>query len=100
MDWFETSHELSLEITDALEEALGLKQKGRFKDYLVGDGDGNETKKKQNEENGNLKGGSDVTEVEMKYGRMKTIRYPTGESVDGIQRLENGAQGVGAHKGK
>ncbi len=32
------------------------------------------------------------------YARMKTVRYPVGEAVDGIKRLEGSTQGVGAHR--
>lgn len=80
MDWFKTSNQLCLDLTEALEEALGVEE-GRLGGYLEAS--------KEHEE-------------EMKYGRMKVIRYPVDENVDGTQRLgkdQGGNQGVGAHKG-
>lgn len=87
LDWFETANQL----TRAIELALGVDE-GELSQFLTG-----ETKKQQ---------GSAVAEDPaleklgpLPYARMKTIRYPTGNTVDGIIRSDpSSTQGVGAHK--
>ncbi|KAF9932933.1 hypothetical protein BGZ67_004529 [Mortierella alpina] len=87
-DWFETANEICKQLTRAVELASGV-QEGRMSQYL----------------DGNLpaeKGPGKDEELDklgpLPFARMKTIRYPAGEVVDGVKRIEGSAQGVGAHK--
>ncbi|KAJ3290738.1 hypothetical protein HDU79_003003 [Rhizoclosmatium sp. JEL0117] len=81
-DWFNQSTETCRQLTTALEAALGV-EKGRLLKFLDGEGGG-------------------VVDVcgqgALPYARMKTIRYPVGDIVDGIEREKGSEQGVGAHK--
>lgn len=72
--YMSAANELSLTLTSALEQALGVTPGVLLAMLRGADGEG--------------------------YERMKTIRYPSGGEVDGIARArsERGAQGVGAHK--
>ncbi|KAI9334945.1 hypothetical protein BDR26DRAFT_822809 [Obelidium mucronatum] len=79
LDWFGKADEISRNITRALEVALGLP-KGRLSRFLDGDED------------------KMSSYGPLPFARMKTIRYPVGDVVDGIQRPPNTTQGVGAHK--
>ncbi|KAJ3099082.1 Iron-sulfur clusters transporter atm1, mitochondrial [Physocladia obscura] len=81
-DWFDRATEISRQITIALEIALGVEV-GRLLKFLDG------------------KGASFVGDAycePLPYARMKTIRYPVGDVVDGIEREAGNEQGVGPHK--
>ncbi|CAO3570016.1 unnamed protein product [Mortierella alpina] len=87
-DWFEAANEICKQLTRAVELALGV-QEGRMKQYLDGSQPA-ETGAGADEELNKL--------GPIPFARMKTIRYPAGEMVDGIKRIEGSKQGVGAHK--
>lgn len=89
LDWFETANEVSNQLTRAIEMALGVEE-GELSQFLTG-----ETREKLTrfEDSALAKLGP------LPYARMKTIRYPTGSTVDGITRSDpSSTQGVGAHK--
>ncbi|KAJ3027647.1 UNVERIFIED_CONTAM: hypothetical protein HDU68_003405 [Siphonaria sp. JEL0065] len=79
LDWFDKADKVSRNLTRALEVALGVEE-GRLTQYLDGWDSG-----------GTVHGS-------LPFARMKTIRYPAGDIVDGIQRPAGTTQGVGAHK--
>ncbi|KAI8612508.1 hypothetical protein BC830DRAFT_1136292 [Chytriomyces sp. MP71] len=86
-DWFSKAEGINRQITRALELALGVPAK-RLSQYLEEtpfheDGEKDEVPRKCGP---------------LPYARMKTIRYPAGEIVDGIARVPGSQQGVGAHK--
>ncbi|GAC97099.1 hypothetical protein PHSY_004683 [Pseudozyma hubeiensis SY62] len=84
LDWFETAEEISNQLTRAIELALGVDE-GELSQFLTG-------KTTAAEASLNALG-------PLPYARMKTIRYPTGTTVDGIHRHDpTSTQGVGAHK--
>ncbi len=86
LDWFETANEVSNQLTRAIELALGVRQ-GELAQFLTG----NVGKESVDAELSKLGA--------LPYARMKTIRYPTGDTVDGIKRSDPAStQGVGAHK--
>lgn len=91
LNWFKTANEVSNQLTRAIELALGVDE-GELSQFLTG-----ETKKDQRSVN--------VADPALEklgplpYARMKTIRYPTGNTVDGVTRSDPAStQGVGAHK--
>ncbi|EST06245.1 Non-hem dioxygenase N-terminal domain protein [Kalmanozyma brasiliensis GHG001] len=87
LDWFATAEEVSNQLTRAIELSLGVEE-GDLSQFLTG-----ETRMKQRDDHELDKLGP------LPYARMKTIRYPTGDVVDGITRLDSSStQGVGAHK--
>lgn len=77
--WFDMCTVISHHLTEALEECLGTN-KGELIQYLLG------------------KGGLESEVGRRPYARMKTIRYPTASNIDGISRLQDSTQGVGAHR--
>lgn len=79
LDWFQLCTEISHNLTEALEICLGTKP-GELIQYLKGNG------------------GLENQIGQRPYARMKTIRYPTATKIDGIARLEESTQGVGAHR--
>ncbi|KDN40795.1 Clavaminate synthase-like protein [Tilletiaria anomala UBC 951] len=101
-DWFARCDELSFQLTVAIEQALGL-EKGALTSFV------SSTELDSHSESGGkvaeLKSLPGVTQGKaLQYARMKMIRYPLGELVDGIKRTVDSAnanistQGVGAHK--
>lgn len=91
LQWLDLCQKLSHEITEALEQALGTKP-GELQRIVTGN----------HEKYGNGKRVSDAKldklHAEFRTARMKTIRYPVKQHVDGIERLAGSTQGVGAHK--
>lgn len=88
LDWFETANEVSNQLTRAIELALGIDE-GELSQFLTG-----KTKHQQPSSDPALDALGPLP-----YARMKTIRYPTGHTVDGITRADpSSTQGVGAHK--
>ncbi|UZJ54657.1 hypothetical protein CBS101457_003977 [Exobasidium rhododendri] len=79
LEWFEICTRLSHHLTEALEDCLGAKA-GELLQYLLGEG------------------GLESEVGRRPYARMKTIRYPTASSIDGVERLPHSTQGVGAHR--
>lgn len=79
LSWFATCTDISHRLTDALEQCLGTAP-GELSQYLIG------------------QGGMEETLGRLPYARMKTIRYPTATSIDGIARRHGSTQGVGAHR--
>ncbi|KAN0060612.1 hypothetical protein ACQY0O_007270 [Thecaphora frezii] len=71
-EWFEEAQKVNSTLTEAIERALGT-QRGRLMRYL------------------------EPKEQGAAFARVKLIRYPPGNVVDGVKRGE-GNQGVGAHK--
>ncbi|KAG0263086.1 hypothetical protein BG011_009289 [Mortierella polycephala] len=84
LDWFDTANEISMQLTRALELALGVRE-AQLSQFLTG---------VQSPVDGEQKDSLGP----LPYARMKTIRYPAGEVVDGIKRVDGSEQGVGAHK--
>lgn len=82
--WLEICQEISRSLTEALEVALGVPTDSLVQ-FLTG-------------ETNDQTLSSDVSTDVHRYARMKTIRYPRAESIDGVQRLKGSTQGVGAHK--
>ncbi|EPQ30299.1 uncharacterized protein PFL1_02415 [Pseudozyma flocculosa PF-1] len=74
--WFHEASRVSEGLTEAVECALGV-ERGRLGSYIKG---------------------KDHDEGRYQYARMKIIRYPPGQQVDGVQRDAHSRQGVGAHK--
>ncbi|SNX82542.1 related to Oxidoreductase [Melanopsichium pennsylvanicum] len=91
LDWFATAECISNELTRAIELALGVDE-GELAQYLTG--------KSSAERKQNVAPDPTLERLgPLPYARMKTIRYPTGRTVDGITRTDpNSTQGVGAHK--
>ncbi|SPO21728.1 related to Oxidoreductase [Ustilago trichophora] len=88
LDWFKTANEVSNQLTRAIELALGVDE-GELSQFLTG-----KTRHKHQATDPAL----DRLGA-LPYARMKTIRYPTGSTVDGITRSDpSSTQGVGAHK--
>ncbi|KAF9949876.1 hypothetical protein BGZ72_008368 [Mortierella alpina] len=87
-DWFTAANEICRQLTRAVELALGV-QEGRLIKYLDGS---------QPVGNGAAKDEELDKLGPLPFARMRTIRYPAGEVVDGSQRIEGSEQGVGAHK--
>lgn len=77
--WFDMCTTIAHELTSALEDCLGT-EKGELIQYLLGEG------------------GLEAEMGRRPYARMKTIRYPTAANIDGISRLQDSTQGVGAHR--
>lgn len=89
LDWFETAEEVSNQLTRAIELALGVEE-GVLSQFLTG----KTTNRRAGEEDAAFQRLGPLP-----YARMKTIRYPTGHTVDGIVRSDpSSTQGVGAHK--
>lgn len=90
--WLSTCQAVAHDLTQALEAALGAAE-GELLQYLTG--------KPVRSENGAktrnlaLTGGETTAR---QYARMKTIRYPRADRIDGVARLAGSTQGVGAHK--
>ncbi|SJX61235.1 related to Oxidoreductase [Sporisorium reilianum f. sp. reilianum] len=85
LDWFATADEVSNQLTRAMELALGVDA-GELSQFLTGK---------------TAPTGDAALDAlgALPYARMKTIRYPRGETVDGIARADAAStQGVGAHK--
>lgn len=92
LDWFETAEEVSNQLTRAIELALGVEE-GDLSQFLTGKTKGRTATAEEDEDQALVKLGP------LPYARMKTIRYPTGNTVDGITRSDpSSTQGVGAHK--
>ncbi len=92
LDWFETAEEVSNQLTRAIELALGVDE-GELSQFLTGKTKGRTATAEEDEDQALVKLGP------LPYARMKTIRYPTGNTVDGITRSDpSSTQGVGAHK--
>lgn len=70
---------VSHNLTEALESCLGTRP-DELMQYLEG------------------KGGLEKEIEQRPYARMKTIRYPMAQNIDGIDRLQESTQGVGAHR--
>lgn len=85
--WLELCQEVARSLTEALEAALGAAP-NELVQYLTGT-----SVQRTSAEHRNNPG-----EPARLYARMKTIRYPRAESIDGVSRLQDSTQGVGAHK--
>lgn len=92
--WFDTASEISVQLTRALEQALGV-ERDDLAQYLTGETSAAATDTRAATSPDDVK----VAQLgPLPYARMKTIRYPTGTNVDGIARDTGSIQGVGAHK--
>lgn len=94
--WFTLCTELNDALTTAIEAALELKP-GELLAFI---GHPNEKTDTKTVEYQPIPG--TPADFALPYARLKTIRYPTGQVVDGIARSSqaqgNGTQGVGAHR--
>lgn len=98
-EWLSIAREVNLQLTRALEVALGTPANSLV-DILA---DGPEHRKAADQAEADFAASKDSNaryEGPAPYARMKMIRYPRGgEVVDGIQKADAGSsQGVGSHK--
>ena len=91
-DWFSACTALSNSLTSAIEQALGVSA-GSLTAFLGNDKDTGKGPAK-------LKPLPGVSEDKpLPYARMKTIRYPVGEDVDGFKRTMEDDEGEGVSIG-
>ncbi|KAK0536296.1 hypothetical protein OC835_002062 [Tilletia horrida] len=97
-EWFEIGREVNLQLTHALELALGVPENSLIQILQDTPADRIE----QREAEAKFAGSQDPNvryEGPLPYFRMKMIRYPRASIVDGIQKANaESTQGVGAHK--
>lgn len=99
--WFSSCSDLSTSLTSAIEAALGLSP-GHLLAFVGHSSDDDKSRHADPSpvQFEHIPGTHEGTALP--YSRMKTIRYPAGQTVDGIGRALHaqggGTQGVGAHR--
>ena len=107
-NWQETCRHLAIQLTMAMEQALGIPD-GSLTSFITSDNlpsSSASTTTTAAQPPTLLDFSSQVTGVEkgamLEYARMKMIRYPVGEMVDGVKREVDGktdySSGVSAHR--